>query len=400
MSKLPSYEQALDAALSVVTNVSSCEMLHTDLGVGRLLAMDIVADRALPPFNRSQMDGYAVVAGEVSDGCSMKVVGQVPAGTAFKGERSSNTCVEIATGAPVPDCFDAVVQHELTDNGTDEVTFQCGDVSSGKSIHLKGADAKEGDVLVAMHTTISPQHIGIAASVGIHELKVLSRPRIVILTSGDEIVGTQQQPLPHQIRNGNSPMIAAAFTSMGCDVVESKHILDDPEVTNNAIEAALNGSCDLVVTVGGISAGKRDFFPTAFGNSAVELAVKGANIQPGKPVIVGKYEQTVVLGLPGNPVSALVCSTVFGWPIVKCLQGISTQLPWQEAPITSSVTPNPKRLSFRPCKLVDGRVAVPSWQGSGDLSHTSTTQGLAQLQASNTEIQAGSQVTYLAWPWI
>ena len=400
MNKLPSYEQALDAALSVVTKVSSYEMLPTDSGVGRLLAIDIVADRDLPAYNRSQMDGYAVVAGEVSDGCSMKVVGQIPAGTLFKGERSSNTCVEIATGAPVPDCFDAVVQHELTDNGTDVVIFHCGDVSTGKSIHPKGVDAKAGDVLVAMHTIIAPQHLGIAASVGVHEIKVVSKPRIVILTSGDEVVGTQQQPLPHQIRNGNSPMIAAAFISMGCDVLESKHIHDDPEVTNKAIEEALNGCCDLVVTVGGISAGKRDFFPTAFGSSGVELAVKGANIQPGKPVIVGNHEHTVVLGLPGNPVSALVCSTVFGWPIVRGLQGISTLLPWQESPLAASVTPNPKRLSFRPCKLVDGRVAVPPWQGSGDLSHTSTTQGLAQLPSSNTEIQAGSQVTCLAWPWI
>jgi molybdopterin molybdotransferase len=399
MASLPTYSEALDATLSIADCVSTSETVELSFAVGRLLAEDIVADRDLPPYNRSQMDGFAVVASEVSEGATMQVVGQVAAGATFDGIREPNSCVSIATGAPVPDCFDAVVQHELTDNGSEVVTFHCDDIKQGKSIHQKGVDAKAGDVLVAKHAKLSPQHIGIAASVGAHALKVLSKPKVVVITSGDEVVAPYEQPLPHQIRNGNNPMLAASFASMGCEVVETHHVLDNPEATNASIAEALDGCCDLVVTIGGISAGKRDFFPAAFAHSNVDLAVKGARIQPGKPVIVGKHANAMVLGLPGNPVSALACSLVFGWPIVRSLQGIPATLPWQEAPLANEVQPNPHRLCFRPCQLVDGKVTVPNWQGSGDLVHTASTHGLVQLPSSENALHQGDNVLCIAFPW-
>ena len=210
------------------------------------------------------MDGYAVLASEVKNGVSMRVVGQVPAGTTFDGDHEPNTCIAIATGAPVPDCFDAVVQHELTDNGSDVVVFHCGGLKQGKSIHPKGVDAKAGDVLVSKHTKLAPQHIGITASVCTHTIKVLSKPKVIVITSGDEVIEPDKTPLPHQIRNSNNPMLASVFTSMGCDVVQKHHVLDDPEATNEIIASALDGRCDLVVTIGGISAGKRDFIPSSF----------------------------------------------------------------------------------------------------------------------------------------
>jgi molybdopterin molybdotransferase len=187
---------------------------------------------------------------------------------------------------------------------------------------------------------------------------------------------------------------------MGCEVVETHHVVDDPEATDAVIAQSLDGRCDLVVTIGGISAGKRDFFPAAFANSGVKLVVKGANIQPGKPVIVGKHENAVVLGLPGNPVSALACSCVFGWPIVRKLQGVPPELPWQKAPLATNVQPNPNRLCFRPCQLVDGKIAIPTWQGSGDLIHTASTHGLVQLPSADTELQEGDVVSSLAFPWV
>ena len=186
---------------------------------------------------------------------------------------------------------------------------------------------------------------------------------------------------------------------MGCEVVGSHHVADDQDETNTCIAESLDGSADLVVTIGGISAGKRDFFPAAFANSGVDLVVKGASVQPGRPVIVGSCDQTVVLGLPGNPVSALVCSTIFGWPIVKQMQGINPELPWQPAPLGNAVKPNPKRLAFRPCLMVDGEVTVPPWQGSGDLVHTGATNGLVQLPPSDSELQKSTNVQCLAYPW-
>jgi molybdopterin molybdotransferase len=401
MTALPSYEEALGSALSVVQTVCNTEITSISGAgaVGRILDQDIVADRDQPPFDRSTMDGYAVKASEVDKGTSMQVIGEVASGAIFDDENSPNSCVAIATGAPVPKGFDAVVPHEQTDNGTDVVWFEVDEVKVGASIHPKGADAKAGDVLIAKHTVLSPQHIGIIASVSSNRVSVLSKPRVIVITSGDEVVVDGETPQHHQIRNGNNPMICAMFTAMGCEVVGSRHVADDPDETNMCIAQAFDGSANLVVTIGGISAGKRDFFPAAFANSGVDLVVKGASVQPGRPVIVGSCDQGVVLGLPGNPVSALVCSTIFGWPIVKQMQGTSPDLPWQTAPLGAAVKPNPKRLAFRPCLLVDGEVKVPSWQGSGDLVHTGVTHGLVQLPPSDSELQKGMNVQCLAYPW-
>ena len=399
MNSLLSYTDALEVGLSLVKPVCLSVQVHLDDAVNRFLAVDIIADRDYPPFNRSQMDGYAVLATEVNEGTSMKVLCEVSAGTSFEGVKEPNSCIAIATGAPVPNCFDAVVKHERTDCGSEVVTFHCCDVSKGTSIHPQGVDAKLGDILVSKLTQLEPQHIGIAASVGLQNVSVLYKPRVIVISSGDEVVAPHEPPLPHQIRNGNNPMVAAAFASMGCDVVETHHVLDDLDTTHTAIEQALDGRCDLVVTIGGISAGKRDFFPDAFAHFGVELSVKGANIQPGKPIIIGKHTNAVVLGLPGNPVSALACSCMFGWPIVRGMLGCKTTLPWQFAPLAKSVKPNPKRTAFRPCLLEDGKVNIPEWQGSGDLSHTAPTNGLAQLSPFDGELVEGTMVSCLAFPW-
>ena len=399
MTALPSYEEALGVALSVVKPVCNTENMDQTEAVGRVLVEVIVADRDQPPFDRSTMDGFAVKASEVSKGSSMQVIGEVSSGTSYEGSHRENSCVSIATGAPVPKGFDAVVPHEQTDNGTDIVRFEVDEVTEGASIHPKGADAIAGEVLIAKHALLSPQHIGIIASVSSDAVSVISKPRVIVMTSGDEVVGQGETPKDNQIRNGNNPTVCELFTAMGCEVVGSSHVVDDKNETNACIAEALNGSADLVVTIGGISAGKRDYFPAAFDAAGVNLVVKGASVQPGKPVIVGSCDQTVVLGLPGNPVSALVCSTIFGWPIVKQMQGTSPDLPWQHAPLSNAVKPNPTRLAFRPCLLVNGEVTVPSWQGSGDLVHTGVTHGLVQLPSSDIELQKGTNVQCLAYPW-
>ncbi|MBT5365443.1 MAG: molybdopterin molybdotransferase MoeA [Phycisphaerae bacterium] len=399
MNKLPSYAQALKTTRSLVQQTCVTERIPLTSSIGRVVANEIVADRDLPPFNRSQMDGYAVRASEVQNGTSMQVVGQVSAGTVFNDCAEEKTCVAIATGAPVPSCFDAVVQHECTDNGEDRVVFNCGAIKPGKSIHPCGVDAKAGDVLIGKHTELFPQHIGIAASVGVSEIEVLSKPKVIVLTSGDEVVDTNTKPLAHQIRNSNNPMIETAFTSMGCEVIETHHLKDDFDATCSEVISALDGRCDLLVTVGGISAGKRDYFSTSFDHVGVDISVKGVAIQPGKPVIVGMKNTTVVLGLPGNPVSALACSCIFGWPIVRGLQGVSATLPWQEMSLLKEITPNPDRLAFRPCSMRDGKITVPTWHGSGDFAHTAETNGLSQLPQSESKLQEGAEVLFLRYPW-
>jgi len=399
MMHMPDFSHALECALEAVSVVSGVELVPLHGSVGRILAFDIHADRDFPPFNRSQMDGFAVVANEVQHGESMQIIGEVAAGTTWCGNRTPHSCVAIATGAPVPYQFDAVVPHERTVCSDEHITFQCGDIPTGSCIHVQGADAKEGDILLQKHVLIQPQHIGIAASVGLIEIQVLKKPRVIVFSSGDEVVEIEATPLDHQIRNGNSPMIYAALASMDCEVVAFHHLPDDPDVTHACIAEALDGRCDLIVTIGGISAGKRDYFPDALLKENIKLVLQGANIQPGMPIIVGKHPHAVVLGLPGNPVSALVCCCLFGWPIIRGLQGVSTDLAWQSAPLSQKITPSPNRTVFRPCVLQDGMVHIPEWQGSGDLVHTTSTNGLVQLLPSNDVIEAGTIVSCIAYPW-
>ncbi len=399
MKTLPSYSDALQKALDSVEASKETEIVSIKEALHQILAKEIIADRDFPPFHRAQMDGYAVVASEVSSGASMEVLAHVAAGDMIQEKIPSHTCVSIATVASVPDGFDAVVKHELTDCGTETVKFHCDEVNMGTSIHPEGADARAGEVLIESNTALTPQHLGIVASVGEDQLEVVTKPKVMLLTSGDEVVDVHAQPLPHQIRNGNSAVIEAAFSSMGCDVIEAKHLLDDAMLTENTIQEALDHQCDLVVTVGGISAGKKDYFPEAFAKAGVDFLVHGAQIQPGKPIIVGKHKNTTVLGLPGNPVSALVCSCIFGWPIVRKMLGFSSPLPWQTAPLAKPVMPNPNRVAFRPCLLVNGTVIIPHWQGSGDAIHMGCTNGLAQLPPTNNELETGKNVLCLPYPW-
>jgi molybdopterin molybdotransferase len=391
---LPTYNEALEKALAISTLISDCEKVALTAAVDRVLAESLIADRNLPPYNRSKMDGYAVVASEVKEGVSMEVTARVPAGSGMTVERKQQTCVAIATGAPVPPQFDAVVQHELTDRGDlsgDHVTFHVETVKVGKSIHKCGVDAIAGNVLIEKGTKLAPHHIGIAATTGDIALPVVRKPKVIVLTSGDEVVSPKETPEPHQIRNGNGPMITALFDMFGCEIVQHQHLQDVVEQTVREVSDALQ-KCDLLITVGGISAGDRDFFPHAFEQLNLEFAVKGASIQPGKPVMIGTCANTTVLGLPGNPVSALACAHLFGLPIVLSMLGTDPTLQWMQLPLSTSVIPNKHRTAFRPCNIVDGKIVIPSWQGSGDLSHTANTIGIAQLPILKTEIPAGELV--------
>jgi len=396
---LPLYKEALEQALSIVPKIVEQETVPLAIATQRVLACDMVADRDLPPYDRSQMDGYCVVAGDIHRGSSLEVVDSIAAGGSSQIKTKPGSCVAIATGAPVPLQFDAVVQHELTDRGDLEgthVTFDVEQVAVGSAIHQKGVDAACGDVLVPAGTTITGQHIGIAASVGRSDLPVVREPRVVILTSGDEVVAPDQTPAMHQIRNSNGVMVASLFNSFGCEVISQRHLHDDVEITIREVKESVS-MCDLLITVGGISAGDRDYFPEAFEAAGVEFAVRGASIQPGKPVMIGRVNASLVLGLPGNPVSALVCSHLFGLPIVRTMLGARATSSWVNLPLASSVMPNKRRTAFRPCSIVEGKIVIPQWQGSGDLAHTSQTSGLARLPMLDHEIPAGELVPYLGF---
>jgi len=404
MNALPDYAQALIDALSSVALLPSTEVVTLDHALHRVLAQDIVADRDLPPFNRAQMDGYAVRVADLVSSRSLPVASALSAGASMLGQTPAGHCVRIATGAPVPNDLDAVIEHERTDRGdlkNARVIFNVENPLAGRAIHPCGSDAQRGQVIVPSGTLLQAPQLGLAATVGYDTLTVRARPRVTILTSGDEVVphGSVTTSLqPQQIRNSNGPMLLASLKCFGAGDCTSIHLPDDLGKTVSALRHALERS-DLVVTVGGISAGERDFFPAAYSECGIALSLRGAAIQPGKPIAVGRNnEGRVLVGLPGNPVSVLACAHLFLWPVVRHMMGIASPLPWRLVNVAEAVKANQHRRAFRPATLLDQQnVAIPRWSGSGDLVHTAATDGLLELPIQDGEVPSGTPLRFLAW---
>ncbi len=398
MKPLPDYPEALKRALEGVEPLGETETVDASAAVGRVLSRPVIADRPLPPIDRAQMDGYAVRSADLARGAALPVTGSIAAGQPAPTAVPAGKCVAIATGAPLPADLDAVIPHELSDRGN-PVRFTIETIEPGHAIHRRGADAGSGDLLVPAGTILGARHLGIAATSGGCRLDVARRPRANVLTSGDEIRPADQVVADHQVRNANAPMIRQMLAAIGADPIAHVHVFDDLEATVDSVGRALE-RCDLLITVGGISAGDRDFIPAAFERHGVTASLSGAAIQPGRPITVGRSPGgVVVVGLPGNPVSVLACMCLFCWPIVRVMLGLAPTLGWRERRLAEGVMPNSRRRAFRPAILdADERARVPRWAGSGDLAHTAGTAGLLELPVQAEEVRPGSALRFLPWP--
>ncbi len=402
---LPSYDEALS---KVLARVAVLDEASVPLGgaLGRVLCQDIVADRDQPPFDRSAMDGYAVRVGELAADQQQPIVATIPAGgVADPGCDLTAGVARIATGAAVPGAYDAVIPVEQANesSGGQCVSFSTADVKSGACIHRHGADARAGQVLIPAGTLLGAPHIGIAAAVGAVMLTVKHRPSVSLITTGDEVrppaTATNDLEAQH-IRNSNGPMLDALLSGLGTELMDHVHVVDDPDATRAAAQEALTKS-DLVVTVGGVSAGRRDYLPSVWEALGLETIVKGVAIQPGKPVLIAQPVdncEKLVIGLPGNPVSVLATAHLFVWPVVRAMLGLSPALPWRRVWLSHEVKPNPRREAFRPARLIGDtrdQVEMIHWQGSGDLVHTSTSSGFLRIPAQEQTLQPGSQARFL-----
>ncbi|MEM7627295.1 MAG: molybdopterin molybdotransferase MoeA [Planctomycetota bacterium] len=423
MTDLPGYDNALRRTLESVCALD-VETLTLADARGRVLRQDVTADRDQPPFDRSAMDGFAVsVAALAVSGATDKafrVAGAVPAGGTLDPAMTidpANDVVRIATGAAVPAPFNAVVPIEkaVVDEAAGTVWFTVDGVDLGAAVHPRGADAAAEAVVIPAGTALGPHHLGIAATVGERELMVSRRPRVVVLSSGDEVwpVDTATDDLPMQaIRNSNGPMLVALLRAMGAEVVRHEHVVDEADAVGMACERAA-GDADLVVTAGGVSVGQRDLFPAMWPTLGYEKVLHGVAMQPGKPVLVAAKhearkqndrglrrasEPALVIGLPGNPVSVWATAHLFVWPMVRRLSGLDPRLPWRRVWLASPAKGNAKREAFRAVRLVGEtreQVEVIAWQGSGDLMHTAAADGLLRMPIHGGEVPAGSGLSFL-----
>jgi molybdopterin molybdotransferase len=351
---------------------------------GRVLAEPIVADRDLPPFARSTRDGFAVSAADLAHlPVLLNVVGEIKAGE--KPDRipaniSSGQTASIMTGAPVPAGADAVVMVEYSSQSGKQVEITRA-VHPGENIVPRGAEAREGSVLLARGFRLNEAGIALCASVGKSRLKVYKRPRVAVLTTGDEIVGVDTHPGPTQIRNSNSYSLAAQIRQAGGDPVLLAVAPDELQGLRRLIEEGLKS--DLLLLTGGVSMGRYDLVEQALSELHAEFFFTGARIQPGRPVVFGKCpgagadagKATYFFGLPGNPISTMVTFELFARPLLEALAGQSPRKQvFLHARLKKEARFKTGLKRFLPGILSgefeNSEVELVVWQGSGDIAAT------------------------------
>lgn len=292
------------------------EVVHLLEAGDRVLAEPLIADVDLPPFRASTMDGYAVIHNDTT--IEREVVGTGFAGQDLHLKLAPGKAARIMTGAPVPDGATAVVMVENTSATGNTVRILQESVAEGENIRPIGSDMKSGDLLVPAGTRLGPAEVGLLASLGHEQVTVGGRPRVAIMSTGDELVAPGETPGPGQIRDSNRFTLAVAARQAGAEVVMNRHVPDSQEHLQSAFSEALS-LADVVITSGGVSMGDRDLVKALLGELA-EVHFQKVFFKPGKPLNFATIGDKVLFGLPGNPVSSLVCFHIFVMPAMRKLQ--------------------------------------------------------------------------------
>jgi molybdenum cofactor synthesis domain-containing protein len=342
--------------------------------LGRVLAQDIVADSDLPPFDRSQMDGYAVQAADTANApVRLRIVGESAAGKGWHQTLEQGQAVRIMTGAPVPLGADSVQQVELTHELKDgSVVELLQGVELGRSIVRRGSEIEAGETVLRPGIRISAAMIAVLASFGYSEVTVGRRPRVGVMATGTELVSVDQTPAQDQIRDSNNYSIEAYARLAGVIVERMPLAGDNTNELKKQIKRAAK-TCDVVVTSGGVSMGRYDFTKTALKELDAEIFFERVALRPGKPTVFARLpNKTLVFGLPGNPVSVSVTFNLFARTALLAMQGITEPAPLMEtAVLAKGVKGSVDRESYLPAQLTtndDGQlIAFPlKWGGSSD----------------------------------
>ena len=312
--------------------------------LGRTVATDVVALRDQPPMAVSAMDGYAVRASDLASGTAiLRVVGAVPAGQSYDGRIEEGEAVRIFTGAPLPNGADSVAIQENAQRDGDAVRIE-GSVASGTFVRPAGLDYRQNSVGVTAGTVLNARHIGLAASMGHGWLAVRRRPRVAVLATGDELVRPGASPAAHQITSSNSATIAAMVRVWGGEVVDLGICKDCPSALSTRL--AQVAGVDLVVTSGGASVGDHDLVSSDPSAQGLDVEFWKVAMRPGKPLLFGRIDGVPLLGLPGNPVSAAVCSLVYVRAALRRLLGLDPVLPRETALLAAPVHANDQRQDY------------------------------------------------------
>jgi molybdopterin molybdotransferase len=377
------------------------ESIPFESALGRSLAEDISSDRDLPPFNRVTMDGIAVNYQSIEKGIlSFRIKATQAAGDTPVDINRAEECIEIMTGAALPGSLDTVIRYEDIDIKDSMANLLVSDIKKGQNLHLKGADKKKDEVMATKGQLITPAIISLAASVGKVELLVKKMPRVVIISSGDELVNVDEQPSPIQIRKSNSYTIKAVLHQNAAKA-DLLHIPDDPQITREKIGYCLE-NYDVILMTGGISMGKFDYIPKALDEMSVKTIFHKVSQRPGKPFWFGRHDNGVlVFAFPGNPVATFMCLHRYFLPWLSTGLGLNRKSSVY-AILDQDQIFKPALQYFLQVKLQfndKGQIlAKPmAGNGSGDFANLADTDAFMELPMQRDEFKKGE--VFRIWPF-
>ena len=363
--------------------------------LGLVLAVEIKTDRKYPPFDRSTRDGYAVRSKDVQPGAQLRCAGEIKAGDTVTETLAPGTCVQIMTGAAVPPGADAVVMIEYTQREGDLVQFER-TAQARQNIVPRGSEARRGQTILKPGMRLGFAELALAAQVGATQLQCAKRPRVAILSTGDEVVLIDEQPGAFQIRNSNSVSLATQVRIAGGEPVVLGNAADRVEDLGEKIERGLQE--EALVLTGGVSMGKYDLVESVLKALGAEFFFDAVAIRPGKPAVFAVCQGKPVFGLPGNPVSTMVTFQLFVTPAIALLSGAAAHpLPLLEARLAEALNERPGLDHFLPARIEwrgsEPDVKALKWQGSGDIAALAGANCFLLVPADRPKIAAGERAS-------
>lgn len=387
------------------THALAAEEVALGDALGRVLAEDVIADSDLPPFDRAQMDGYAVRAADVAKvPARLRVVGEAAAGQGWHQEMRAGEAVRIMTGAPVPGGADSVQQVELT-NETEDGASVCVQkaTEAGQFIVPRASEIKKGETVLRAGEMVNAAMMAALASFGYAKVRAGSRPRVGVLATGSELVAVDRKPGRDQIRDSNSFSLGAYGALAGATVERLQLAGDEPELLKRLIEEAAARS-DVLILSGGVSMGVYDFTKAALRSLDAEIFFERVALRPGKPTVFARLGETLIFGLPGNPVSVSVTFNLFARTALLAMQGaLEVTLQEESALLTRGVKGSAERESFLPARLQTNAegvlMAEPlKWGGSSDFVAFTRATALINVPAGVRSLEGNTKVRALRLP--
>ena len=405
-SKLTLLDDALKKIQGYITPVSLDEV-ETSKALNRVLAIDITSELAIPPFDRSAMDGYAVKA-EDTFGASpsnpnvIKKIGTVEIGEQTDLVLTSGEAVRISTGAAIPKGSDSVIKIEDTDIDSDRVSLYTS-IVPGKNVSKKGEDIPLGTEILRSGITIKASHIALLSSLGIKHVKVKKKPKVSVFAVGDELIEVGNPLPPNKIYNSNSPMVSSLVETYGGSVVRELNIKDSKdEIRNNLIKSSVDSQ--IIIFTGGTSVGTKDFLPESIHKNG-EVLVHGIAMRPGSPILFGLKDQSLVFCLPGTPVAAYICFLLIVGTTIKKMLGCINIDPRVEIIATITKDVPVSRMGYKHFlrvrleKKENQLLALPvKLKGSGIISSLTQSDGIVEISEDKEGLKKGEKVSVYLHP--